>query len=85
MNRPISPPPIPFIDLAAQRRRLGPAIDDAVSRVLDHCQFIIGPEVGAFESELAAYCGVAPAAISSPAIDGPTDHPPSTRRTCPVI
>src|SRR4029079_19162357 len=50
-------PPIPFIDVAAQRRRLGPAIDAAVGRVLSHCQFILGPEVRAFEAELAAFCG----------------------------
>ena len=49
--------PIPFIDVAAQRRRLGRAIDDAVSRVLTHCQFILGPEVRALETELAAFCG----------------------------
>ena len=50
-------PPIPFIDVAAQRRRLGSAIDAAVGRVLNHCQFILGPEVRAFEAELAAFCG----------------------------
>jgi dTDP-4-amino-4,6-dideoxygalactose transaminase len=49
--------PIPFIDLAAQRRRLGRAIDDAVARVLAHCQFIQGPEVHVLEAELAAFCG----------------------------
>ncbi len=49
--------PIPFIDVAAQRRRLGQAIDDATTRVLTHCQFLMGPEVGAFETELAAFCG----------------------------
>ena len=49
--------PIPFIDVAAQRRRLGRAIDDAVARVLTHCQFILGPEVRTLESELAAFCG----------------------------
>src|SRR3954454_7330483 len=49
--------PIPFIDVAAQRRRLGTAIDDAVARVLAHCQFILGPEVRAAEAELAAFCG----------------------------
>jgi len=49
--------PIPFIDVAAQRRRLGSAIDDAVARVLTHCQFIQGPEVRALEAELAAFCG----------------------------
>jgi dTDP-4-amino-4,6-dideoxygalactose transaminase len=57
MNARPQPPMLPFIDLAAQRRRLGSAIDTAVSRVLTHCQFIIGPEVRAFESELAAFAG----------------------------
>jgi dTDP-4-amino-4,6-dideoxygalactose transaminase len=49
--------PIPFIDVAAQRRRLGTAIDDAIARVLGHCQFIMGPEVRALEADLAAFCG----------------------------
>jgi dTDP-4-amino-4,6-dideoxygalactose transaminase len=49
--------PIPFIDVAAQRRRLGTAIDDAIARVLGHCQFILGPEVYALEAELAAFVG----------------------------
>ena len=49
--------PIPFIDVAAQRRRLGSAIDEAVARVLDHCQFINGPEVTRSRAELAAFCG----------------------------
>jgi len=57
MNLRSNLPPIPFIDVAAQRRRLGPAIDAAVARVFAHCQFILGPEVRAFESELAAFCG----------------------------
>ena len=57
MNRRIEPPMIPFIDVAAQRRRLGKAIDGAVARVLEHCQFMLGPEVKAFEQELAAFCG----------------------------
>ena len=49
--------PIPFSDVAAQRRRIGRAIDDAVARVLAHCQFIQGPEVYVLEAELAAFCG----------------------------
>jgi len=57
MNLRTDPPTIPFIDLAAQRRRLGSAVDAAVTRVLNHCQFILGPEVRAFEAELAAFCG----------------------------
>jgi dTDP-4-amino-4,6-dideoxygalactose transaminase len=57
MNLRTEPPPIPFIDVAAQRRRLEPKIDAAVARVLGHCQFILGPEVRAFEAELATFCG----------------------------
>ena len=57
MNLRSNPPSIPFIDVAAQRRRLGPAVDAAVARVLNHCQFILGPEVKAFEAELAEFCG----------------------------
>ena len=57
MNQHTQLPPIPFIDLAAQRRRLGPAIDVAVSRVLKHCQFILGPEVREVEAALAKFCG----------------------------
>src|SRR6266849_4551092 len=53
----LDPAPIPFIDVAAQRRRLGRTIDDAIARVLGHCQFILGPEVRALEAELAAFCG----------------------------
>src|SRR5246127_3558067 len=49
--------PIPFIDVAAQRRRLGRAIDDAVARVLTHCQSTQGPGVPALEADLAAFCG----------------------------
>ena len=48
---------IPFIDVAAQRRRLGTRIDDAVRRVMDHCQFIEGPEVRELEQQLAGFCG----------------------------
>jgi dTDP-4-amino-4,6-dideoxygalactose transaminase len=53
----VIPDPMPFIDLAAQRRRLGTAIDEAVLRVVNHGGYIIGPEVGRLESELSAFCG----------------------------
>ena len=53
----LDPAPIAFIDVAAQRRRLGRSVDDAIARVLGHCQFILGPEVRALEAELAAFCG----------------------------
>ena len=57
MNQHLSPPPVPFIDVVSQRERLGKSIDDAVSRVLGHCQFINGPEVTQLEADLAAFCG----------------------------
>ena len=57
MNQHMRPDPVPFIDIGAQRRRLGTSIDDAVGRVLTHCQFINGPEVTQLEAELAAYTG----------------------------
>jgi dTDP-4-amino-4,6-dideoxygalactose transaminase len=57
MNQHLRPEPVPFIDLAAQRRRLGKSVDEAVSRVLTHCQFINGPEVAQLEAELAAFTG----------------------------
>ncbi|MBI3436404.1 MAG: DegT/DnrJ/EryC1/StrS family aminotransferase [Proteobacteria bacterium] len=59
MNRHASTgtPPIPFVDVAAQRRRLGSSIDEAIARVTAHCQFIQGPEVFAFERDLAQFCG----------------------------
>ena len=59
MNQSVRAPviPIPFIDVGAQRRRLGRAIDDAIERVTTHCQFIQGPEVAEFEARLAEYCG----------------------------
>jgi dTDP-4-amino-4,6-dideoxygalactose transaminase len=57
MNLHAKLPPVPFIDVAAQRRRLGSSIDEAIDRVFNHCQFILGPEVKAFETELAAFCG----------------------------
>jgi dTDP-4-amino-4,6-dideoxygalactose transaminase len=63
------PAPIPFIDVAAQRRRLGSAVDDAIARVLGHCQFIMGPEVGALEADLARFCGARHAVTCSSGTD----------------
>ena len=57
MNQHLCPDPVPFIDIAAQRRRLGNSVDQAVARVLAHCQFINGPEVAELEAALAAFCG----------------------------
>jgi dTDP-4-amino-4,6-dideoxygalactose transaminase len=56
-HAPIASSPIPFVDLDAQRRRLGNRIDEAIARVLAHCQFILGPEVRLLEADLARFCG----------------------------
>jgi len=57
MNQHLRPDSVPFIDIVAQRCRLGKSIDEAVSRVLGHCQFINGPEVTQLEAELAEFSG----------------------------
>ena len=57
MNQHSRPQSVPFIDVGAQRQRLGRSIDEAVGRVLAHCQFINGPEVGALEAALATFSG----------------------------
>ena len=57
MNQHLRSEPVAFVDIGAQRRHLGSKIDEAVTRVLTHCQFINGPEVTQLESDLAAFCG----------------------------
>ena len=52
---------IPLVDLRAQYHSIKDEIDAAVLRVLDSAQFILGPEVVAFERGFAAYCGAAEA------------------------
>ena len=48
---------IRFIDLRTQRQLLGAKIDAAVARVLEHGQFILGPEVSVLEGDLGSFCG----------------------------
>ena len=48
---------IPFIDLQAQRKCLGPRIEQAITRVLDHGKMILGPEVGELETALSEFTG----------------------------
>jgi len=48
---------IPFVDLQAQYRMLKPEIDAAVLKVLEQAAFILGPAVGSFERDFAAFCG----------------------------
>ena len=48
---------VPSLDLKAQYQSIKPEIDAAIARVLDSGQFVLGPDVAAFEQEFAAYCG----------------------------
>ena len=48
---------IPLVDLKTQYRTIKPEVDAAIQRVLDSGQFVLGPEVAAFEQEFALYCG----------------------------
>ncbi|MCE1225281.1 MAG: DegT/DnrJ/EryC1/StrS family aminotransferase [Geobacteraceae bacterium] len=49
---------VPFVNLKLQHAELKPEIIKAVERVLDHGQYILGPENILFEQRFASYCGV---------------------------
>src|SRR3954462_14686272 len=49
---------VPLFDTRTPLEPLRAEIDRAIAGVLDNGQFILGPEVAAFESEFAAWCGV---------------------------
>jgi dTDP-4-amino-4,6-dideoxygalactose transaminase len=59
----------PLIDLQAQRRRLGDRIEKAIAAVLEHGQFIMGPEVAVLEERLTQYCDVRHAIACSSGTD----------------
>lgn len=50
--------PIPFIDLKTQYRALEQSIKSRINAVLEHRQYIMGPEVYELEEKLADYVGV---------------------------
>ena len=50
---------VTFLDLPAQQRRIGDALRRRLGRVLDHCRFVLGPEVDELEGRLASLCGAA--------------------------
>jgi len=50
--------PIPFIDLQAQRRRLGEPLNKAIAAAVEGGAWIMGPQVAAFEARLAEFAGV---------------------------
>ena len=46
-----------FIDLAAQQNLIRPDLEAAIIKVLDHGQYIMGPEVNEFEAQLQEFTG----------------------------
>jgi dTDP-4-amino-4,6-dideoxygalactose transaminase len=55
--------PIPFIDLQAQRQRLGQPLEDAILNVVRSGAYIMGPEIAAFEQAMGEF-GQAPFVLS---------------------
>ncbi len=49
---------VPFIDLKKQYNSIKEEINTQITKVFEGCNFIMGPNVAAFEKELAAYLGV---------------------------
>lgn len=49
---------VPFVDLAAQHSAIGDELREALSAVIARGDFVLGRDVGAFEEEFAAFCGV---------------------------
>ena len=57
MNAPETLKPLDFIDLKTQYAALRESINARIQRVLDHGQYIMGPEVKELEDKLAAFTG----------------------------
>lgn len=51
----MNPPKLQMVDLVTQYQKIKPEIDEAVHRVLDSGQYILGREVGEFEAAAASY------------------------------
>jgi len=49
---------IKFIDLETQQKRIRKPLEQRLKKILDHGQYIMGPEVFELEEKLADYCGV---------------------------
>ena len=46
-----------FIDLVTQQDRIRPNLEEAIKKVLDHGQYVMGPEVKEFEADLKKFTG----------------------------
>ena len=59
MSRPTEPIAVPALDLKAQYQTIRDEIEGTLRSVIENQAFVLGPEVSAFEAEVADYCGVA--------------------------
>ena len=50
---------IPYLDLKAQYHSIKAELDEAVLEVLESTNYVLGPQVAAFEREFASFCGAA--------------------------
>ena len=66
---------VPLLDLGRQYATLRQQIAEALLRVCDSGQFVLGPDVDALEKNLAAQCGVRHAI-------GCASYPRGSRRAC---
>ena len=60
---------IPFIDLKTQFKRLEKDINQQIQNVLEHGQYIMGPEIAELEKQLAEFCGAKHAITCSSGTD----------------
>lgn len=49
---------VPFVDLSAQYASIKDEVSEAIAKVLERTDFILGRDVALFEEEFAAFCGV---------------------------
>ena len=58
LNSGSSKEDVDFIDLKTQQDAIRPKLERSIFHVLDHGQYILGPEVGELEQDLASFVGV---------------------------
>ena len=54
---PIANATVPFVDLKKQYQTIKPEVDAAIASVIENTNFILGPQVAAFEKSFAEYIG----------------------------
>ncbi len=77
--KPMMTSRFPFLDVPAAYGELQQELDAAARRVMASGQFILGPEVAAFEEEFAAYCGTRHADRRRQRPRRAAAHPPGLR------